>query len=1091
MRTQARLLRTHDIRSWLLSFGCMLMMLLSQTAYSQTVAITGTVTDDKGQPLFGITVLEKGTQNGVITDIDGKYNLSVSSAEAVVVFSSIGFVAQETQVGNRTTINIALVEDFSDLGEVVVVGYGTEKKVNLSGAVDQVDAEALSRRPVSSVTEGLQGMVPNLNIASTSGAPGSTPTINIRGITSINGGDPLILIDGVPSSTAELNRVNPQDVENISVIKDASAAAIYGARAAFGVIILTTKSGASGIKINYTGYTSFNKPTVLPDKVTDPYIYMRMLETSTDNTPWDNVNYSDDEYAWARDRSNDPSLPSVRLNPNDESQWAYMGDKDWSRYFLRDNTVSKNHQLSVSGGTDDVDFMLSGSYSDDEGSLKIAEDYFRRYTVRSKLNFKPLPWLTLGNNTYLIGTNRKLPSNFNIRTIYNLDPTSYHMNPDGSWANSAAGRVAAQLEDGGESETDYTSMQSQFNAGVELFKDKLTWNTDFTFRKGRENQNWYQTKYQIGYGPGDIREEGSNTAYRSSTESNYYVLNTYLRYNQDFNDHSLTAIAGFNQEHSYWNRFTAQRDNLISASLPTLALATGDQYVGESVSEWAVRGYFYRLNYIYRDRYIVEFNGRYDGSSKFPSDKRYGFFPSASVAWRVEEENFFQPLTNTFNQFKLRASVGSLGNQAIGPYEYIATMDAYQGNYLIDGSLPLEISSPQLVSSNFTWEEVVTTNFGIDLGMFNNVLTATFDIYQRDTKNMLTVGKELPDVLGATEPKENAADLRTNGWELSLGYKNDFKLASKPLFFQASFVLGDSKTKITRFDNPNGSITQFYEGMELGEIWGLESDGFFTSQAEIEALDQSAIIPWGALSIVEGWPKYVDQNGDGKITKGYTLDDTQDLKRIGNQAPRYNYGFTVSANWNGFDVSAMFQGIGKRDYYPLDYLYWGYYQQPYAGGYPHLFDYYRATGETGADRDRHSDSYIAAGLADQNLDAKYPHLQSWLADRNLGERIDEAQGLAIPQTDYLLSAAYLRFKNLTIGYTLPQLLTQKIGFSSVRIYVSGENLMEWSALKDFYDPEAVNDAIEYNPAVSKSGSVGKGYTYPFQRRYIIGLNFSL
>ena len=248
--------------------------------------------------------------------------------------------------------------------------------------------------------------------------------------------------------------------------------------------------------------------------------------------------------------------------------------------------------------------------------------------------------------------------------------------------------------------------------------------------------------------------------------------------------------------------------------------------------------------------------------------------------------------------------------------------------------------------------------------------------------------------------------MKTNGWEFSLGYQNEVSLSGKPLNFQASFNLSDSRSFITKFDNPNGSITQFYEGMELGQIWGLQNDGFFRSAEEIDALDQNAIVPWGAISIVEGWPKYKDLNGDNKITKGYTLDDTKDLSIIGNQSPRYRYGMNLSANWNGFDVSALFQGVGQRDYYPLDYLYWGFYQQPYAGGYPHLNDFYRAESETGADRDRHSQSYLNAGLADQNLNAKYPHLQSWLADRNLGERIDQAQGLAIPQTDYLLCIRY-------------------------------------------------------------------------------------
>jgi len=1071
--------------------GCFLVLLtLSSSALAQSRRVQGQITDANGVPLFGVTVFEKGTvNNGVVSSEDGTYSITVAGSESVLLFSSIGFVNQETTVGNRSTINIILEEDFTTLEEVVVVGYGTEKKVNLSGAVDQVNAAQLEKRPISNITQGLQGVVPNLNIMSNSGAPGASANINIRGITSINGGSPLILIDGVPSSTTELNRIAPQDVESISIIKDASAAAIYGARAAFGVVLITTKNGDGKVKVNYTGYVSFNRPTVTPNKITDPYIYSRLLETSTDNTPWDNINFSDEYYAWAKQRSEDPSTPGVRVNPNDASLWDYMGDRDWTNYFLKDNTVSSNHQLSISGGQQNVNYLLSASYSRDNGVMRLAEDYFDRYTVRSKVNFKPTPWLTVGNNTYLTTTERKQPSYFDLSSIYNLHPTDWNLNPDGTWANSGAGVIGAQLTQGGESITEYSSLQSQFTTQVDLIKDKLTWNNDFTFRRGRQDWNWYRTKYQIGYGPGDVREQGDNRAYRSNAIENYYVFNSYMKFNQTFgNDHDLSVTAGFNQEHNRYNSFSAERLNVISASLPTIALATGDQYVDEAISEWAVRGLFYRLNYIFKDRYIVEFNGRYDGSSKFPSDQRWGFFPSASVAWRVDEENFMSGMTDVFSQLKLRASIGSLGNQAIGPYDYIATMSAYQGNYLIGGSLPLEISAPPLVSGNFTWEKVITTNFGVDMAFLDNKLTASFDIYRRDTKDMLTLGKELPDVLGATEPRENAADLKTNGWELSLGYQGETMLGGKPLTFNVTGILSDSRTYITRFDNPTGSITQYYEGMELGQIWGLINDGFFENTDQISDLDESSIIPWGALSIVPGWMRYKDLDGNGVIEKGLTLDDTKDLTVIGNQAPRYSFGLNFGANWNGFDISGLVQGIGQRDYYPQDYLYWGFYQQPYAGGYAHLFDFYRGTTETGADRDRHSQSYIDAGLADQNLDAKYPHLQSWLADRNLGERIDEAQGLAIPQTDYMLSAAYVRLKNLTIGYTLPESLTQGLGIANLRVYVSGENLAEWSELKDFFDPEAVNDAIQYNPAVSQSRSVGKGYSYPFQRRYVVGLN---
>ena len=395
---------------------------------------------------------------------------------------------------------------------------------------------------------------------------------------------------------------------------------------------------------------------------------------------------------------------------------------------------------------------------------------------------------------------------------------------------------------------------------------------------------------------------------------------------------------------------------------------------------------------------------------------------------------------------------------------------------MIGGKLQQTVLPPSLVSSDYTWEEVRTLNGGVDLGLLDNKLTATFDIYRRDTKGMLTQGKELPGVLGATEPKENAADMKTTGWELTVGYRDQFQLEGKPFDWGVKFMLSDNRSYITKFDNENKLLSQYYKGQELGEIWGLQSDGFFQNAEEIKNLDETEIIPWGALDIVAGWPKYKDLNGDKKITKGTSVDDPGDLSVIGNSSPRFRFGFNLNAEWNGFDVSAFFQGIAKRDYYPLSYLYWGFYQQPYAGGTLHTFDFYRPTADSDVDMAKHSQSYIAAGLADQNLNAKYPVLQSWLADKNLGTSTTSAMGLAIPQTGYLLNGAYLRVKNITVGYTLPAELTKKVRLSRVRVFVSGDNIFEGSALKKYFDPEAVTDASQF------------GYVYPFNRQYSFGLN---
>ena len=1072
--------------------------------------ISGTVKDSLGETLPGVSLTIAGKTQGTSTNINGSFSLKAKTNDILHV-SAVGYLPKDITVTAIAQYDITLAEDKQSLNEVVVVGYGTQKKINLSGAVDQVKAADLQNRPIANVAQGLQGMVPNLNIRFASGGPGEAADINIRGITSINGGGPLILVDGVQVSAVELNLIAPQDIETMSVIKDASAAAIYGARAAFGVILIKTKTGSvAGATVSYSNNFSLNRPTVMPKMVTDPYIFSRLLELSTDNTPWDNVNYSDQFYQYARERSDDPSLPGVRVNPSDPSLWEYMGDRDWSRYFMDDYNFNQNHDLAISGVSENnkAQYYLSGGYNRQNSPLTLADDYNERYSLRTKIDYNLKKWLKIGNNTYYTNTNRKSPTRFysslseadkeasqsgtyntpfSIYDLYMLFPTSWDKNPDGTWANESVGRLGAQITDGGVTTAKQHMIQSTFTTEMSFWDKLLTVNSDFTFRHTSINTNSYKTKYRIGYGPDDVREEGENSARRDAESINYQVFNIYGTLNKRFGKHSLSAILGYNQENYRDEFFYVNKQDLISSSFPTIGLATGLTTGDEDIQTYSLRGAFGRINYIFNDRYIVEFNGRYDGSSRFPKSKRFGFFPSASAAWRVDQESFMEGIRQTVNNLKLRASYGSLGNQNIPNYDYLPVMGTSQSGYLIGDNRPIMIGSPGLVSSNYTWEKVNTLNFGLDLGLWQDRFTLTADMYKRNTLNMLTLGKELPGILGATEPSENAADLQTKGWELSLGYQDKYEVGGHPLTFQARFVLSDSKTHITRFDNPNGSILQYYKGMELGEIWGLQSNGLFANTDEIAQLDESAIIPWGALQIVPGWPKYIDRDGNGKIEKGYTLDNTKDLSVIGNSTPRYQFGLDLNSSWKNFDVRVFLQGVGKRDYYPIDYLYWGFYQQPYGNIYDHLLDFYRPTGDSDAQRARHSQSYLNLGLADANPDGKYPIMQSWLADANLGTRIDDAMGLAIPQTGYMLDGSYLRIKNITIGYTLPEFLTKKIGFARLRVYASGENVFEWSGIKDFYDPESTNANINTDPTKTV-GRTGNGMTYPFQRSYSVGIN---
>lgn len=1046
------------------------------------VLVSGTVVDATGAPLPGATVRERATGNGTVTNIDGHFSLSVSS-EASLEVSFVGYATKVVPVAGQQELKIVLVEDAAALDEVVVVGYGIQKKVNLSGSVDQIGTKELEKRPIADLSRGLQGMIPNLNIDFTSGEPGQAANINIRGEASINGGSPLILIDGVAADVEEMNRLLPEDIESLSVMKDASSAAIYGARAAFGVILITTKQGKGDrIQVDYNSNFAWKRPSMLTEKTSDPYIYLKLKNIAVLNTPWSSGHVTSDErLEWARQRSDNPGgTPSVRLNPLDETQWEYMGNRDWTSYYLDRSTFSQTHQVAVSGATEKTRFYLSGGFDDEDGLFSdiVNNDKYRRYSMRAKVSYDIWKWLTLSNNTSYVVTERRKPSYYNISTFFDLEPHDMDRNPDGTWASGELGEALAQLVDGGEETTLYGRLQSTFSGEMNFWKRMFVVNVNFTFMKGHEAYDWYKNTYRLGYGPDDIREQGESRAYKGSTDNLYTVFEVYGTFNKLFNErHHVTAILGFNQEYNRSDNFTADRYNIISTGLPSIALSSGAQYVNEVYKDWAIRGCFFRANYTYDNRYIFEMNGRYDGTSRFPKNKRFGFFPSGSVAWRLDSEPFFDGLKDLFSQFKLRASYGSLGNQLVSEYGYIPSMSSQLGSYIIDGELQQTVTSPDLVSSDYTWEKVQTVNGGIDLGFMRNKLTLSFDFYRRDTKGMLTMGRELPGVLGKEEPQENAANLKTRGWELSIGYQDEFRLAGKPLNWAARFVLSDSRTWITKFDNPTRNLTQYYEGQEIGEIWGLQSDGLFRSKDEIAALDETEIIPWGALEIVEGWPKYKDLDGDQRITKGSTtVDDPGDLSVIGNSAPRFRFGLNLSAEWNGFDVAVFLQGIGKRDFYPQSYLYWGFYQQPYSGGQLHTFDFYRPTSDSEVDMAKHSQSYIAAGLANQNLDAKYPVLQSWLADKNLGTSIDQAMGLAIPQTGYMLNAAYLRVKNITIGYTLPQEWVRKAKLSRVRVFVSGDNLCEWSGVKPYFDPESITDTSAF------------GYVYPFSRQYSFGLN---
>ena len=1062
-------------------FAIALLASCSFSVFAQSQTISGSVSDAvTSEPLAGVSIVVVGseTESGVVigtqTDAMGRFNLDVPAGFTALKFSYIGYISKEQTIQGQT-MNVVLEPDVLLLEEAVVVGFGTQKRANLSGAVDEVDMEALELRSISNVTQGLQGLIPNLNIDYTAGAPGTEPIINIRGYTSINGGSPLILIDGIPAEARDLNLLDAQDVSSISVLKDASSAAIYGARAAFGVLLIETKrGGGEQMNVNYTHRTSWDTPTVIPEKVTDPYVYMRWQENSSDATPWDYINYSDDMYAWARDRSDNPSsTDAVRVNPSNTSQWQYMGNRDWSEYFLSDYGMSSNNTLSLSGSTANTNYYLSGSMDNQDGALQIDDDNFERLGIRSNVEYRLNQFFNITNLTQMTQSSRNAPSylsgeSSSMQSFYLLAPTSWHKNPDGNWANSAAGQLAAQLTEGGDFVDEYNKFQTTFTLRSDIIPSLLSLNADYTFRSEKRNYDWDYKKYRIGYGPNDVRELGNTAVYRYRMDYDYQVLNLYASLNKQFQNHQFSGIIGYNQESYDFYRVNTSITDVISSSLPSISLALGSTNTSDSYAGWAVQGVFGRLNYIFKDKYIVEFNGRYDGSSRFPENDRFGFFPSASLGWRLDQESFFN--VDAINVFKLRASYGTLGNQSVSDFGYIPSMSTYNNGYLVDNNRPLSISAPGMVSSNYTWEEVTSQNIGLDIELLESKLQFNLDLYTRDTEGMLTLGKELPSVLGTSEPNENAADLRTKGWEVAVNYRDNVNFLNDRLSFGARLTLADAQSEITSFDNPNQNLNQYYVGAQIGEIWGLTVDGFFESEEEItNSPDQSSMVPWGAIPTTVGSIKFADINGDGVITKGTTVADPGDMKVIGNSEARYRFGINLDFNYKGFDVQTFFQGIGKRDYYPFHYVFWGFHQQPYNGGFTHLLDYYRAADDSPEAMSQHSQKYIDMGLANANTDSRYPVLQAWNMD------VNTYGAGSTPNDKYLLDASYLRWKNLTIGYRLPGEIIQSLGLSQVRVYLSGENLMEWSEISDIVDPEAVTNN-------------GRGYVYPFQRRYSLGIN---
>ena len=975
----------------------------------------------------------------------------------------------------------------------MVVGYGKQKKVNLTGAVASVGGEELENRVTKSLSSMLQGTVAGLNVTTSSGVPGSSASINVRGITSIHESEPLVLIDG---AVGDIDRVNPNDVESISVIKDASAAAIYGARAAFGVILVTTKSGAAKdgkATVRYSGRFGWQAPTTSTDYETTGYwsVYtINQFWQANSGTLYVDYTDQDMQELWNRvnDKTEHPDRPWVVEDVrNGRNQWVYYGNYDWWHSLYRDNRPMQQHNVSISGGKDDVKYFVSGSYDKQTGILRENPDIYRKYNLRSKIDFRINEWLTMSNNTSFYSSQYSYLGDGDVENT--LAYSARHAlacfpqkNPDGSWLYStpylnykvANGRHILLGENSHrnvERSTDFTNTTRLVYAPIR----ELSFTGDFTYRQYQSrNTSRSNVMYYREYPDGELLSyatgAGANRLDEAVNTNQYYSTNIFGTYDDTFNQaHHLSVVGGMNYEAWKNKNISAYGENLVSTDLDDLDLVgqnaegatiTG---VGGGQNEYALLGIFGRINYDYKSRYLFEVSGRYDGTSRFASGSRWGFFPSASAGWRISEESFFQPVRQWIDNLKVRGSFGSLGNQNISSYYSFARLISISslGYTFGEGSvLPKYSSLSAPIASGMTWETAQQWDFGFDLTMLGNRLNLTVDGYIRDTKDMLTDGVDLPGVYGADLPDMNAADLRTKGYEITLNWRDRLTLGNKPFEYSVGLNLSDYKSVITKYDNENKTFAKdYYEGMEIGEIWGYVTDGLFQTDEEAKAYAEKVDLSYVLKGQTGGWQagdvKFVDLDGDGKIGIGSNnVDNPGDRKILGNSLPSFSYGISASAQWNGFDVSAFFQGTGNHYWYPAGQSmpFWGPYSYPYLSF---------------LQKDFLADVWTA-----ENTDAYFPRAMAYSASGGVLSNVNDR---------YLQNLRYLRFKNLTVGYTLPQSWTGKARIESVRIYFTGENLCYWSPLKKhsrYVDPEA---------AIDRSDAYNNAY-YPWQKSFLFGID---
>lgn len=1127
-------------------FSCVTAVLglfLGWSAFAQNTTVTGRVIDGTtNEPIVGAAVMVKGTNTGDVTQNDGTYSIK-APASAVLICQFFGYKTIEEPLNGRSKVDFILVEDTETLEATVVVGYGTLKKTQLVGSVENLDGKVLADRPNSNVTRSLQGQIAGLNIIQTDGKASHSGSVYIRGgktsyntrssATSAsgaghsigNGGGALVLIDGVEGS---LGQVNPNDIETISVLKDASSSAIYGARAAYGVILVTTKEAKGDkVSVTYSGSYSLNERLIKWEDhiVSDGLEWLEAFydfygndtrvpgasgkvptTINTQDVAMSGTTYLDSYRAIAAARGEGMEYNEYGVLPDDptgyalgsKGQFLYYGNTNWLNFFYKRHYGSQTHDISVRGNSKKVNYNITGRYYGQDGIYKIGQENYNTFNLRAKGRIKINDWLSLENNTSVFRSKQTQPM-FTTGSLvgHQVDqhgqPVLVPYNADGSFALASSKTSYTAFLEGNTGQDDSNLTLTTTTAlTLDIIKDVLKVKGDFSYRAIRRWRERYRaplTFYSAPEKPTYYVTQESSYKSRWTYDTDHLTANIVATWTPKLGEnHDLNVVGGWNLEDYQYDRFYLQRKGMLfPEKYKSFELFDGtDIKVEQNDQSYGIVGFFGRANYTLLRRYIAEFSARYDGSSKFPSSQQWGFFPSASFGWRLSEEPFMKWSRSWLDNFKIRANWGSLGNGTVAPYTFLETMGVDKTSVVIGGVKANYTTQPSPIPESLTWEKVTTYDIGIDADFLHSRLSFSGDIYRRNTTDLIVVGPELPGLYGADPPKGNYGALKTDGWELTLSWRDQFNVAGKPFEYSIKGSLWDSRTWVTEYGSTTHTLWGYYEGKELGEIWGFRTDGIFRDNEEANNWATDSFHKNGSnFRAYAGDLKFVDLDGDGDINYGKAIiEDSGDLTRIGNALPRFQYGINLDFRWNGIGLSMFFQGVGKRDWYPTveTGFFWGQYNRPYS---PYLT--YTQTGNNYAHVDYSTTNWVVTNYDDNPY---WSRRVGYSANRNVGP-------LTYENDHYLQNVAYIRLKNLTIDYSLPSKWLKKIDISAARFYVSMENLWTWSPLfkhTDMFDPEVISIGDSDFDSTGSSyyglSGVGEGYSYPMLRTFTFGVNLT-